>query len=177
MKTTNTKITTLIIISALALTLSSCADIASNNTAKTTVYFETGKHNLSAQAKSTLDGYASSLNNDEVVGTTVTGFADRRGSDNANNALSQRRAKTVANYLSEKGVTAIRTAVVNAVGETQPTAVCAENAKGMAASECLSPDRRVEVQVDTKPRMIDSGSNTARNHTTLQDRHSWRLNQ
>ena len=176
MKTANTKIMTLVLGSALALSLSSCADIAAHNTAKTTVYFETGKHALSAQSKSTLDGYASSLSDDEVVGTTVTGFADRRGSDKANNALSERRAKSVASYLSGKGVSAIRTAVVNAVGETQSNAPCSEDAKGKAANECLSPDRRVEVTVDTKARMIESGSNTARNHSGLQDRHRWQLN-
>lgn len=177
MKTANTKIMTLVMGSALALTLSSCADIAGNNTAKTTVYFETGKHALTAQAKTTLDGYASSLTNEHVVGTTVTGFADRRGSDKANEALSNRRAKTVASYLSDKGVTSIKTAVVSAVGETQSTAECAEGSKGNAASECLSPDRKVEVSIDTKPRLIESGSNTARNHTGLQDRHRWQLNQ
>ncbi|MBY0427774.1 MAG: OmpA family protein [Alphaproteobacteria bacterium] len=176
-KTANTKIATLALVSALALTLSSCADIEGNNTAKTTVYFETGKHALTTQAKTTLDGYAASLNNDEVVGTTVTGFADRRGSDKANNALSARRAKTVATYLSGKGVTAIKTAIVNAVGKTQATAECAEGSKGKATSECLSPDRKVEVEVDTKPRLIESGSNAARNNAGLQDRHHWKLNQ
>ncbi len=177
MTTLTKKTTTLVFAAALALSLSSCADYVGNNSSKATVYFETGKHNLSAQAKTTLDGYAASLNNDEVVGTTVTGFADRRGSDKANEALSQRRAKTVASYLSGKGVSSIKTAVVSAVGESQPTAECAEGIKGAAASQCLSPDRRVEVEVDTKPRLVESGSNTARNHSGLQDRHKWRLNQ
>jgi outer membrane protein OmpA-like peptidoglycan-associated protein len=168
--------TQFVLVSALALTLSSCADLASNNTDKTTVYFQTGKHNLSQDAKTSLNKFAASIQNDEVAGATVTGFADRRGSDKANAALSQRRANTVSAYLAGKGVASIKTAVVKAAGESQPTTACAEGVKGNAASACLSPDRRVEVTVDTKPRYIESGTNKALNHATLQDRHRLHLN-
>ncbi len=170
------KTTTLVLLSTLALSLSACADLASNNTDKVSVYFETGKHNLSEQAKASLNSFATSLKGEEVAGAAVTGFADRRGSDKANAALSERRAKTVASYLSSQGVASIRTAVVTAAGESQPSAECAEGVKGSAASACLSPDRRVDVAVDTVPLMIESGSNNARNHSTLQDRHKWYLN-
>ncbi len=170
------KTLSLVLLSALALSLSACADLASNNVDKASVYFETGKHSLSGQSKATLDAFAASLKNEKIAGATVTGFADRRGSDKANEALSARRAKTVASYLSAQGVTSIRTAVVSAVGESQPTTECAETVKGSAASTCLSPDRRVDVAVDTLPLIIESGSNTARNHSTLQNRHNWQIN-
>lgn len=165
----------LVLASALALSLSACADLASNNVDKASVYFETGKHNLSAQSKATLDTFAASLKDQEIAGATVTGYADRRGSDKANNALSARRAKTVATYLSGKGVASIKTAVVTAKGKTEPTVECAD-VKGQAATQCLSPDRRVDVAVDTVPQLIESGSNTARNHSNLQDRHHLKLN-
>lgn len=175
-KTQIKKTTALVMLSALALSLSACADLAHNNTDKVSVYFETGKHNLSEQSKATLNSFAQSLKNEQIAGATVTGFADRRGSDRANEALSARRANTVARYLSAQGVTSVRTALVTAAGESQPSTDCAEGVKGSAASACLSPDRRVDVAVDTVPMMIESGSNAARNHSTLQDRHKWQLN-
>lgn len=170
------KTLSLVLVSALALSLSACADLASNNVDKASVYFETGKHNLSAQSKATLDAFAASLKDQQIAGATVTGFADRRGSDRANEALSARRANTVARYLSGQGVTSVRTALVKAVGESQPTTECAETVKGSAASTCLSPDRRVDVAVDTVPLIIESGSNAARNHSNLQSRHHLHLN-
>lgn len=173
MKKLSSKLNTIALLSTLALGLASCAGIEGMNADKATVYFETGKHNLTSQAKTTLDNFASSLRGEEVNGVTVTGFADHRGSDKANEALSKRRANTVGSYLNKQGVAGVKTAVVNAVGETQSNTVC-ETKKGV--SECLSPDRKVEVEVDTVPRMIESGSNTALNHSKLQDRHRVYLN-
>jgi outer membrane protein OmpA-like peptidoglycan-associated protein len=173
LKKFSSTLNTIVLLSTLTLGLASCAGIEGMNSDKATVYFETGKHHLTSQAKSTLDTFASSLQGEEVNGVTVTGFADHRGSDKANSALSKRRATTVGSYLNHKGVQGVKTAVVNAVGESQSTTVC-ETKKG--TSQCLSPDRKVEVEVDTAPRMIQSGSNTALNHSNLQDRHRVYLN-
>ena len=82
------------------------------------------------------------------------------GSEKYNQALSERRANTVANYLVSQGVPADRISAVG-LGESQArmTEQCqAEVAKlGKRVSRakkrsaliaCIEPDRRVDVQID-----------------------------
>jgi len=73
----------------------------------------------------------------------VVGFSDRTGTAKNNLKLSQRRAEAVRRYLVEGGVP---TDSITAVGkgEREPKAECGKK-KGKALSECLSPDRRVEI--------------------------------
>ena len=76
----------------------------------------------------------------------VVGHTDRIGSDDYNMALSQRRAQTVANYLSSRGVPAdvIR---AECAGETQPAVECSDKFGRSELIACLQPNRRVEIQV------------------------------
>jgi len=73
----------------------------------------------------------------------VVGFSDRTGTAKNNLKLSQRRAEAVRRYLVEGGAP---TDSITAVGkgEREPKAECGKK-KGKALSECLSPDRRVEI--------------------------------
>ena len=61
-------------------------------------------------------------------------------------ALSQRRAQTVANYLSSRGVPA---SVISAqgAGESQPAVECSDKLGRSELIACLQPNRRVEIQV------------------------------
>ena len=62
------------------------------------VFFAQGSDVLTDEAKATLDKVP--------AGTyDITGFASPEGSEKFNNALSQRRAEAVANFLKEKGIT------------------------------------------------------------------------
>ena len=91
----------------------------------------------------------------------VEGNTDFMGSDAYNQALSERRANTVANYLVQQGVPAERISAVG-LGESQAkmTEQCqAEVAKlGKKVSKakkrsaliaCIEPDRRVDIQVES----------------------------
>lgn len=69
----------------------------------------------------------------------VAGHTDSDGSDQYNFALSQRRAQSVASYLSSQGVQPQRF-LVNGFGESRPIASNA-TAQGKAAN------RRVEIQI------------------------------
>lgn len=97
-----------------------------------------------------LDEVASRLNDvyEEVKNIHVTGHSDRLGSDSYNQALSERRAQTVAHYLQEKGVNTHF--IVEGKGETQPIHMCDESLNGQALRDCLQPNRRVELKVTGK---------------------------
>ena len=82
--------------------------------------------------------------NTQVNNITITGYTDRLGTDKYNMGLSQRRANTVKNYLSNKGVAAARMTAVGK-GETNPVVQCS-NKNRIALIKCLEPNRRVEVE-------------------------------
>jgi len=69
------------------------------------IYFETDSAELTPEHERTLDSLASCLQGTtQKEDLTITGTADPRGTSEYNEALSQRRAQTVADYLGEKGV-------------------------------------------------------------------------
>ncbi|MDE8811045.1 OmpA family protein, partial [Aeromonas hydrophila] len=78
----------------------------------------------------------------------VMGYTDRIGSDANNQALSEARASTVANFLIGKGLPADKVSI-QGNGESNPvTGSQCDAIKARAALiDCLAPDRRVEVRV------------------------------
>jgi outer membrane protein OmpA-like peptidoglycan-associated protein len=69
-----------------------------------TVNFETGSADLTADAMKTLDALGTALSSDALAHYRfrVEGHTDTVGSPAANQALSQRRAKAVVNYIAAK---------------------------------------------------------------------------
>ena len=88
----------------------------------------------------TLNSVAIVLKEFDKTTVTVYGHADSSGSDSYNQALSERRALSVSNYLAAQGVNAARLRAVG-FGETRPIA---DN--GTAQGRALN--RRVEVVID-----------------------------
>ncbi len=76
----------------------------------------------------------------------VTGHADRLGSHSYNQQLSERRAKAVLIYLTEKGVRANETDIMGA-GKTQPAKSCDSKLNHAQLIRCLAANRRVVVDV------------------------------
>ncbi len=100
-----------------------------------------------------LDEIVSALGNStEVNDVVITGYTDRIGSDKYNQKLSERRALSVKNYLTGKGIAASR---LNAQGkgEANPLVVCTDK-KLPALIKCLEPNRRVEVEKITIERRV-----------------------
>ncbi|MBT9476973.1 OmpA family protein [Polaromonas sp.] len=100
-----------------------------------------------------LDEIASALAaNSTVNDVVITGYTDRLGSNSYNQALSERRANAVKNYLSAKGVSANR---LNAQGkgEANPVVECSDKNR-TALIKCLEPNRRVEVEQITIERRV-----------------------
>ncbi|WP_301670172.1 OmpA family protein [Neisseria benedictiae] len=125
--------------------------------AKTLFGFD--KDVLRTEAQDNLKVLAQRLGQTNVQSVRVEGHTDFMGSEKYNQALSERRANVVANYLVSNGVPASKTSAVG-LGESQAqmTQVCeAEVAKlGAKASKakkrealiaCIEPDRRVDVKI------------------------------
>ncbi|MBN8281281.1 MAG: OmpA family protein, partial [Gammaproteobacteria bacterium] len=83
--------------------------------------FKTNSAELTADDKKVLDEVAETLTRLKFVSGTVVGHTDSSGADAYNQALSERRATTVAKYLEGKGIGAGRLKVSGA-GESQPIA-------------------------------------------------------
>lgn len=104
--------------------------------------------NMNAAGKEKLDDFASKVKQfDRLQAIRIIGHTDRLGDDGYNQALSQRRAETVRQYLIQRGVPA---GVMSAqgVGEAQPVQECSSNLGRTALINCLQPNRRVEIEVD-----------------------------
>lgn len=75
----------------------------------------------------------------------VTGHADRLGSQQYNQKLSEKRANAVAAYLKSKGATAEIDTL--GAGKTQPVKSCADALPRARLIACLAPNRRVTIEV------------------------------
>ena len=104
-----------------------------------------GRAELDALAAKLGDAYAS------VESIALVGHTDRLGSAAYNDRLSQARADTVKAYLQGKGIAAEITATGR--GEAVPVKDCpGGDVATLALTECLQPNRRVEVTITGTPR-------------------------
>lgn len=108
-------------------------------------YFEFDKSNLTNESRSKLNDVANQIKAYNVEVITVSGHADRIGTEEYNEALSQRRADTVKEELVKLGVDESKI-FTEAKGETQPEVTCPGRTNAKVIS-CLAPNRRVEVEV------------------------------
>jgi OmpA-OmpF porin, OOP family len=100
-----------------------------------------------------LDEIATALKGDGAVNNVViTGYADRIGSQKANQTLSEHRAASVKTYLTSQGVEANRLKA-EGKGEANPVLECRDK-KRPALIACLAPNRRVEVEQITIERRV-----------------------
>lgn len=107
-----------------------------------------GLQDMLPKGKAELDALAHALRRQDmqVQSLTITGHTDRLGTEAYNEALSRRRASTVAAYLQVQGV---RMPIqVQAMGEREPvTTGCKGEVRTAALIACLQPDRRVSVDI------------------------------
>ena len=102
------------------------------------------------EGKVALDTFGKQLNGTTYQSITVEGHTDRMGSAEYNQALSNRRASSVKDYLVTIG--RMDPAKINAVGKGEDTPVtlasdCSDKLARATLISCLQPDRRVEVEV------------------------------
>jgi outer membrane protein OmpA-like peptidoglycan-associated protein len=108
------------------------------------VFFKTGSAVISPEGKATLKETAREASKIKGYVISVLGYADPRGTAKANQALSNRRAQAVINYLKQSGhVLPGRVLAASAMGEEYLKAAEAADEKEHANS------RRVTVRVVT----------------------------
>jgi OOP family OmpA-OmpF porin len=121
-------------------------------TMSATELFEFNKAKLRGEQPK-LDDIARVLNeNTSLTGITITGHADRIGSKQYNQKLSEQRAAAVKQYLVGKGVAADRLET-QGKGEDEPVVQCNDK-KRADLIKCLEPNRRVEVEQITIERRV-----------------------
>ena len=98
------------------------------------VFFENDSSELTPQSVATLEKQAQWLQSYNQYTFTIEGHADERGTREYNIALGARRAQTVRDYLSSRGVSAQRMRTIS-YGKERPVAVCND-------ISCWSQNRR-----------------------------------
>lgn len=101
------------------------------------VHFAFDSAQLTSEAKSILNSAISSINANPSDTISIEGHTDSTGSDAYNSQLSQRRARSVAEYLASHGVSASRLQTVG-MGESHPIA-------SNDTSSGRAQNRRVEI--------------------------------
>lgn len=103
------------------------------------VFFESGKWDLQAKSEAELQKLVRLLNENPGINIEVSGHTDDVGDDKSNLELSQRRARSVGDYLVAHGVAAARIRAVGR-GETQPV-------QANTSEESRALNRRIEVKI------------------------------
>ena len=118
-----------------------------------TELFEFNKAVLTDQAKAKLDAevVAKLKGLGQVRYINVNGHADRLGSPQYNQRLSEKRADAVRAYLVSKGVEAGSIETFG-FGKTTPVKACPDSKDRKSTIECLAPNRRVEIEIQGTPR-------------------------
>lgn len=102
--------------------------------------FSSASDTLSSDAQQQIDGFLSDLENTQDAIFLVAGHTDDRGSDRYNYELGQRRAASVARYLTtRKGIDPLHVSTMS-YGSTTPIA---QN----STSEGRQKNRRIEILV------------------------------
>src|SRR6185369_8732474 len=103
------------------------------------VTFDFDKASLRPDARPVLDEAIATLKQHADVDVSVDGYTDSTGSESYNLALSQRRARTVADYLGKGGIAATRLQV-KGFGEANPVA-------SNDTEDGRAQNRRVELKI------------------------------
>ena len=106
------------------------------------ILFETNSSTLQYQAKTNISNLAVILNKYPDTNILVTGHTDFDGTDEYNQSLSERRAKSVSDYTMGQGVNSSRLSIIG-LGETEPVA-SNETVEGKQLN------RRVEIAIFAK---------------------------
>jgi len=118
-----------------------------------TELFEFNKATLTDEAKKKLDAEVVAKLKDfgQIRYINVNGHADRLGSAQYNQRLSERRAEAVRAYLVSKGLDASQVETFG-FGKTMPEKSCPDQKDRAAVIACLAPNRRVVVEIQGTPR-------------------------
>lgn len=115
------------------------------------VLFGFDQSNLKTEAQDNLDKLVVILNKYPDTNIEIHGHTDSKGTQAYNQALSERRASTVSNYLASEGIDSQRLTTIG-YGETQPK-------YSNKTAEDRSMNRRVEFAITANEKMINEAKN------------------
>ena len=104
------------------------------------ITFETGKADLKPESNEELDRLVGLLEGNQTIKVEISAHTDDVGNDDYNLKLSEKRAKTVVDYLTSKGIKADRM-TAKGYGETQPLV-------GNDTDENKAKNRRVQFKIN-----------------------------
>lgn len=112
------------------------------------ILFDSDKATLRPLGRDKLDQFAKEIRGLEAQNVLAVGYADRMGTSESNQVLSQQRVDAVKSYLVDTGIAADRVQT-RARGETRPTTVAGEckDANNTNNVACMQPDRHVFIEV------------------------------
>jgi OmpA-OmpF porin, OOP family len=112
------------------------------------ILFDSDKSTLRPLGRDKLEYFAKQIHGLESQNIVAIGYADRMGTSDSNQLLSQQRVDAVKSYLVGTGIATDRVQT-RARGETQPTTVAGEckDAKNTKNVACMQPDRHVFIEV------------------------------
>ncbi len=108
------------------------------------IYFDYNKSTIKKESFPVLDAIVEYLNVNSTIYVELSAHTDSRGSDSYNMNLSKKRAKSVVDYLLEKGISKSRL-TPKGYGETRLVNKCGNNVK--CSEEEHQQNRRVELKV------------------------------
>ena len=103
--------------------------------------YKTGDYNILPAARDVLGKVAKVINDYDTYSVLIEGNTDNVGSKNSNLTLSQKRAKSVADYLQKEYGMDPKKFVVVGTGPDKPVDGCESN----ATPDCKAKNRRTEV--------------------------------
>ncbi len=110
------------------------------------IFYDTASAALRPKSKQVIDEYIySKLIADPNATAEISSHTDYTGDDSMNQDLSERRAKSVVEYLIAKGISKDRLVAIG-YGETRPRNNCTSAASGCSSSE-LQQNRRTEFRL------------------------------
>ena len=117
------------------------------NEEQRTVYFDFNKSTLTAAGTQKLDQLADIINKSTAVfDVVIHGYTDQIGSNSYNDALAQKRAHSVKAYLDNKSRLKSIEGDIRGLGKAPTDGKCASVKKRAAKIDCMSTQRRVEVE-------------------------------
>ena len=124
-----------------------------------TINFNFDSHQLTPEAKASLDELAAQIRDRENFVLELQGFADATGTDTYNNQLTQRRADSVRRYLAEQHNIPLFRMHILGFGEMRSVA---DN----RTREGRAQNRRVEVRLMTRAVSASSTATTVKTSAT-----------
>jgi len=119
--------------------------------------FAFDKSELKPEGRVMLDELVKKLSGAHSESFVLVGHTDRFGSEDYNQKLSERRAATVKDYLTEHNVQATHIGA-SGKGKSEPVTAAADchGARSARVIACLQPDRRVDVEMTGTTPLVGS---------------------